>query len=379
MTATQPTQVTLIPALKPSEIFEELMVTMKARCAPILHGDPGIGKSQIVRQAADALYAEAYGYRIDRDYSLLENQGTKQKPSWQRVPHGFARPWFIDFRTALHDGVDLTGAPWVDHAHTKHITRWALPEFLPTDPRGGVFFFDEINRGSELTRNACFSLVLDGALGTYCMPEKWVCAAAVNDKDLGAAKMQAALNRRFAHFDMTADTDDSVAYAIRRDWNPTVIAFLKFSPALLNSFDPKERVSPNPRAWEFISNLLEEGAHPNPRIEQALFASVLGAAAAITFTAFVALSRGLPDIDEIFAKPLQARVPAAHEVGELYAVSSAIARRITPENLANAIRYVARLPKEFEIFAIKDGYERNKKLAECRAFQEWGSKNVGVL
>lgn len=372
MTATQPVAENLVPALKPSEIAEVLRITLLAHRAPILHGDPGIGKSDMNRQAADAIFADRYGYKMDNDYELLDKRG-------KRVPHGFVRPWFIDFRTALHDGVDLTGAPHiVKRSDDGFTTAWATPEFLPTDERGGLFFFDEINRGSELTRNACFSLVLDGTLGKYRMPEEWVCSAAVNDKDLGAAKMQAALNRRFVHFDMTADVADSVNYAIRRDWHPYVIAFLRFRPALLNVFDPKLRVSPNPRAWESVSEILKAGSS-SLRLEQALFAGLLGDAATIEFSAFVALSRGLPDIEDIFTRPTTARVPDGSEVGELYAISSAIARRITPENLPNALKYVKRLPKEFEVFAIKDGYERNKKLMECRAFQQWGTENMSVV
>src|SRR5580698_4997806 len=125
--------------LRPSEIAEALQVLIKAKKSVMLHGSPGIGKSQMVQQAADVVFAEEYGYRVAWDYTLEKavNNSTKFRKlesEWEPVPATFNRPWFVDFRTALHDSVDLTGLPHIEGKKTE----WAIPALLPTDPRGGV-------------------------------------------------------------------------------------------------------------------------------------------------------------------------------------------------------------------------------------------------
>ena len=172
----------------PSQIFEDILVCLKADQAPMIHGDPGIGKSQVVQQAADSLFSEKYGYQVDKQGRLCQTVPQPGKPKrptlWVPVPADFQRPWFVDFRAALRDSVDLMGIPRVDGGN---ITRYSRPADLPTDERGGVFFLDELNRGEKQTMNGCFQLPLTTkGVGPHQSPgyvEDG--ASAVNDKDMG--------------------------------------------------------------------------------------------------------------------------------------------------------------------------------------------------
>ncbi len=372
----------MVTALKPSELGTALLDCFQSARAPMVHGAPGIGKSQIVMQTADAMFSEKYGYKMKNgvviDVTGLPLDG---RPS--------SRPWFREFRTAQRDPVDLTGVPHVHKNGTGFETKWATPGFLPKDARGGIFFFDEINRGPEMTQNACFTILDYGVVGEYVMPKTWIPAAAVNDNDAGARKMGSALQARFIHIDARTDLDDVVGgdprlstsvnknpIAILRDWHPAVIAFLRFRPDLLHKFDPKQRVSPNPRGWEFISDLLLRGGNTSFEVQHHLFAGVVGEGAAIEFSGFLKLYLSLPSIDEILLAPDKVRLVT--EPQTMFAVAAALGRRADRKSFGNAIKYMERLPVEFNFMMVMNAVHRDSTLQSAPEFSRWATAHSEV-
>lgn len=371
----------------PSQIFNDVTVCLQANQAPMLHGDPGIGKSQIVQQAADFLFAEKYGYKIDTQGRLI-GQVSKDIPlpkkshiiqfktvqEWTPVPTDFQRPWFVDFRAALRDSVDLMGIPRVDE---KNITRYSRPADLPTDDRGGVFFLDELNRGEKQTQNGCFQLPLDKRVGPHQIPATWRIASAVNDKDMGAGKMSGALKSRFVHLDMKTDLEDVIRVALNRDWSPVVIAFLKFRPDLLHNYLPNDRVSPNPRAWEFVSDLVTAHNGGDRDMLLALTTGTLGKGAGLEFTKFYDMWKKLPSIDAILLDPANTEVPKEPSVQ--FAISAALSRRATENTFYNIIKYCERLPVEYNVRCIREIVAvRKPELAHSPEFTKWISRHADV-
>lgn len=361
----------LVP-LKPSQLIKAVTVTLAAGRSALIHGDPGIGKSAMVRQIADAQFASAYGYSFDLNGMLHNETGAVTN----------YRPWFRDVRAAQLDPTDLRGLPGLNGDDFVH---WKQPEFLPRDARGGIFFADEMNRGTEMVRNAMLQFALDGTIGDYRKPETWYIVSAVNDDDIGVSKMSSALQARFVHLDAVADLDDVCKFAINPgaanqsavpftsvrspngEWEPVVIAFLRFRSELLHVYDRKARVSPNPRAWEFVSQIVSQ--NPAPEIEFALIAGTVGRAAAIEFCAFLRLFRSLPSIDAILMNPTGADVPTQADV--LYAISSALARRASDKNWARVLTYLDRLPVEYNVFAVRDACRRVPALQSYPESTKW--------
>jgi MoxR-like ATPase len=232
----------LTQPLTPTEAGEYIDACMEADLPFAAHGDPGVGKTDVSMQRADKRYAAAYGYVIDA-------RGDVHDPAGKYVAV-HQRPWFYDFRTALRESVDLSGLPYTETLKDgSRVSRYATPDILQDlDPRGGLFFFDEINRGSTMTTNIALSMAINKNSGKNAMPSTWRVGAAMNDKDTGITKLTAALNSRFAHFTMTTNLNDVLTFAIRRGWEPVVCAFLKMFPELLHQFDPKAIANPNARA-----------------------------------------------------------------------------------------------------------------------------------
>lgn len=363
-----------VQSLIPSKVAAALAAAFKARRAVMVHGEPGIGKSEVVGQVADKLFAPAYGCKVQKDGTVTCDAESAKKHGITTEPGGIVveKPWLRDVRAALLDAVDLRGLPTVD-GNGK--AKWAVPDFLPQDKRGGVLFLDEINRGTEMVANACFSLVLDGRIGEYKLPDSWVVASAVNDVDGGARKMSGALRSRFVHVHQVANLQDVCTYANDKDWAPEVVAFLRFRPELLHKFNKDETVSPNPRAWEFISDLTKQaprnslGVWTEPEVALALFQGTVGEAAAGEYMAFVKLWQGLPSIDAILMDPTGTPVP--NQPSTMYAVSSALARRVTDKNFAVVVKYIERMPVEYSACCVVDARRRTPSIQSTAAFTQY--------
>ena len=56
-----------------------------------------------------------------------------------------------------------------------------------------------------------------------------------------------------------------------------------------------------------------------------------------------------------------------------------LARKVTPQNADRMFRYLARMPKEFEVCGVRDCQRANKAITQTTAFTEWAVRNAGVL
>ena len=322
--------------MKPSELTQAITTCIEASRPPCVWGPPGVGKSKIMAQVAAATNRQ-----------------------------------LIDVRAVLLDPVDLRGLPHVNGDGRAH---WCIPDFLPRDGRG-ILFFDEFNRAPQLVQNACLQLVLDGQLGEYRLPDGWVTAGACNPDGGGVNKLSAAMNARFIHLDAETDLEDWCKWAVTHAIEPAVIAFLRFRPELLNQYDRTARAFPNPRSWEFVSQITAK--QPSPNVELALFEGTIGHGAAIEYTAFLRLFKNIPSIDAILLNPATAPVPV-NDAGSLWAIGAALSRRATPANFRRALTYLDRMPQEYSVMAVKDATARDASLCPTPEFVQWGIAHADV-
>lgn len=242
--------------MNPSELttFLGTLVRNGVKLSTMIWGPPGIGKSSIVAQVADA--------------------------------HSLA---CIDLRLSQLAPTDLRGLP-VARDGRSH---WFPPEFLPSDG-AGVLFLDEINMAPPTMQGMAQQLILDRKVGSYTVPEGWFIWAAGNREEDRAAvfDMPAPLANRFLHVEVTPSFEDFKAYAMARGIHEQILAFLSFRPELLHRSDALQPAWPSPRSWEMASQL---------HAVELDVAAAVGAPAAAEFNAFVALYRQLPELDRIMA------------------------------------------------------------------------------
>lgn len=241
--------------MTPQELTPYLnsLVQNQLQLSLMLWGPPGIGKSSIVADVANA-----------------------------------AKLQLVDLRLSQLAPTDLRGLPVAE----KGVSRWFPPEFLPTSGKG-ILFLDEINMAPPTMQGIAQQLILDRKVGSYTVPEGWYIWAAGNRKSDKAAvfEMPSALANRFIHLDLVPDFDSFKAWGLSSNrLSEQVLAFLAFRPTLMHQIDPQRPSWPSPRSWVMANQLRAAGLSIEPAI---------GPGAAAEFEAFCAIYQGLPNLESV--------------------------------------------------------------------------------
>ncbi|MEO0830690.1 MAG: MoxR family ATPase, partial [Pseudomonadota bacterium] len=116
----------------------------------MLHGRPGVGKTQIVQQLAR-----------DRGAQLFDLRLTTIEPQ------------------------DLRGLPYFDH--DTRTTTWFRPEDLPSDPdQPAVLFLDELTAAAPALQPTVYGLLQERRVGRHTLPLSVFVVAAGNQVEDGA-------------------------------------------------------------------------------------------------------------------------------------------------------------------------------------------------
>jgi len=322
----------------PQKLKASLKVAIKARRPVMIWGSPGVGKSAIVKQVADDL-----GIPVQ------------------------------DERVADRDPVDFRGLPHIKDG----MTYWTLPGFLPREGKG-ILFLDELSAAPPSVQAVLYQLVLDRKLGNYRLPDGWEILAAGNlESDRAVVfKMSSALSNKLIHLTFDVSLDDFVEWGLGAGIRPEVIAFVRFRPELLHSFDPSkgERSFPTPRTWEFVSDLMNADGEGS---EADLIKGAVGEGAGVEFLGFLRTARELPDLDSILKDPEGSLLPK--NPGAIYAVCSGLSRKVSAANMAAAMAYVSRMAEEFQALFIKDSLKLKPEIQSTKPFIDWAVKNSWIL
>lgn len=358
--------------MKPSSVARVLDHCISIKRPVFLWGPPGIGKSDIISK-------------------LAESNGMELR----------------DVRLNLLDPVDLKGFPTPDA--DAGVMRWLPPDFLPPtfvpagevkgyklkkgekadtlipNPTRGILFLDEMNSALPATQAAGYQLILNRAIGNYTLPAGWAIIAAGNrDGDRGVtSRMPAPLANRLVHIDFDVDVDDWASWALKNEVHQDIIAFMKFKPSMLHSFDPakNERAFPSPRSWAFASQIITPVDPAAPRLslqeEHELIKGTIGEGPAGEFMAFRKDAAEMPSIDKILLVPEKVPVPESPSV--LYALSIAMAMKASPNNFDRLVAYGSRMQVEFQVVFMRTALTRDPELQQCKVFQKWAIDNSSVV
>jgi len=317
---------------------------IKAQIPTFLWGPPGIGKSSIVKQIAQA-----------NDYA------------------------FIDLRLSLMDPTDLKGIPFYDKE--EHQALWAPPSFLPKEGQG-ILFLDELNSAPPAVQASAYQLILDRKVGEYSLPEGWAIVAAGNrEGDRGVVyRMPSPLANRFVHLEMEVSVEDWRDWAYGAGLDERVIAYIGYKSDDLFSFDPtqNEKSFATPRSWEFVSSLLRSKMDEKLLLET--IGGAIGKERGIRFLSFAKVMHKLPDIDAILEKG-EGAYP--EEVEVLYALATglvmAIRERFTEARMDNLLNYTLTLQSEFAVMIVQDLQRAGYTMENQKAFDRWVSKFAYLL
>jgi MoxR-like ATPase len=279
----------------------------------MLHGRPGVGKTEVVQTLATRIGAELHDLRL----TTIEPQ-------------------------------DLRGLPYFDHARAR--TVWYRPEDLPEGEGPAILFLDELTAAAPSLQPTVYGLLQERRVGRHRLPPQVMVIAAGNQVEDGAIayEMGTALSDRLIHMVVAADPDDWLRhYALPAGIHPAVVAFLRARPDLLETTEEALRrgqtVACTPRSWTRVSRILQ--AVPDRAAARVMIAGTVGAAAAADFALVADEVAAQVAIADLIATPRGKRAalyPA--RLHGLTALVYALAAAVTRETLPAAIEILADLP-----------------------------------
>ena len=305
--------------------------------ALFIWGAPGIGKTEILNQVAEKLGCVVQEWHL----SQIEPTDFRGVPKIQNVKG--------------------TNNPEDERTVTK------LPEMFPTDDglngRGGIMFFDEINRAPKMVLAAALSLCLGGKIGTYELPDHWIVIAAGNrPEDLGGAvatEIEPALANRFAHVNYAPTLESWIDWAIKKEEvNPDIIAFLQFNKSYFHKLDPDfpKMAWPSPRSWEIASHQEYHKRQYSWKNKltykqiQDIYTPLVGAEAANYFVEYLKLKEfyNEKDVADVYKKGKEAKKPPT-KLDQARAAAASIAffkkgEDLTVKELTNILEWALDLP-----------------------------------
>ena len=289
-------------------------------------GSPGIGKSQSV-----AAYAASIGGQM------------------------------LDVRLSSYDSVDIRGLPdtssgytvWCPASTLPIVGNDAFPDDIPL-----VLFLDELMLAKKEVFPVALQIILDRTVGEHKLKDNVQIIAASNRETdrTGVAKMPTALANRFGHVEVVSDLEAWKKWAFNAGIHPAIVGYLNARPQNLDQFEAAAlngaKAFATPRMWEFVNRALSHGGTKDPALTEVVLYTLLGEGVGAEFVGFLRTADRLPTLEQIVRDPEGAKVP--QETDALYACASMLSSRITAKQVDAVVRYIQRLPLEYQSMWLAD-------------------------
>ena len=244
---------------------------------------------------------------------------------------------------------------------------------IPKGYSGWLLFFDEMSSAPISVQAAAYKIILDREVGKFKLHSnvRIICAGNLTTDKAIVNKLSTAMQSRLLHMTLTVNPELWLDWADEHNIDYRIKAWIRFNPKALHQFEPKKHhdlTFPCPRTWEFLSDLLKD--IPVISLEfLPLFAGTIGEGQANEFLSFTNIYKELPTIDDIKTQPDIAKVPT--EPSAMYAVTELITHHFDKTTAKDIIRYVVRLPPEFQMISLMNKIKREKTLAKIPEIQNW--------
>jgi hypothetical protein len=351
MTTQSPDAADAALTVSPSQAKRCIVKAIKAKKVPMLHGSPGIGKSDIMRAIA-------------REHNLL----------------------LIDERLSQCDPTDLKGFPSVVNGRSTFLAMDTFPlqgDPLPINPEtkqpyaGWLLFLDEINSAKDDIQAAAYKLILDRMVGPRPIHERCAIVSAGNLEGDNAIvhTMSTALRSRILHLVLRLDEKEWLSWAMDNQFDHRITDYVQFKPAALYMFDPDsaDLTYPCPRTWHFTQDVLK-ACDSNVKDPDFLFLASGCITEGVTreFLIFCEIYANLPKISDIMMNPKGHSMP--NEPSILFALSGSIGTQATTSNIDKLMPFVLRMQLEFQVVTLRYIVKRNKQMLADPSVAKWVSE-----
>jgi MoxR-like ATPase len=252
--AIRPYLETDLPEMDYKTFYMMVNVSYDTKEPLLIYGEPGIGKSAIIKNIGHAI-ANQKG----KQFFEWNRSNPNQKMEFIKNPSQYFV--LVDVRTKRLEPSDFTGIP--DLTSPEDFLRYKKSDwikFVTTPEADGILFFDEINQGRQDVRQSLYSVINaeerqigDDQLGT----EIGVMAAGnLTDRD---DELEEALTSRFTAGVLVADPQEWLKWAEHAGIDKRIIAFVKANPEENFIYKPKASSgAPSPRSFKALTKILKK-------------------------------------------------------------------------------------------------------------------------
>lgn len=330
--------------MKPSELRILLTIAFENNLKVLIKGAPGIGKTEIVVAAAKE-----------------------------------ARAAIVIMHPAVSDPIDFKGLPAIVNNLAEFLPYGQLRKLVDATEKT-ICFIDDIGQAPHAVQAAIMQLIQQREIDGHKISDHVVFCGATNDSSHMAGVtsiLEPVKSRWHTIVELHADQVEWVRWAQKANIREEILAFVMFrGMEVLSNFKPTRDLSnsPSPRTVAAAAALFAAGLHSMP-----VLAGACGEGWAAEFLGFLKVYRTLPDPEECIKNPKTAPVPSTEDAATLFALAVALSLRATKSNFAAVTEYLKRMPKEHEVFAVRDALARENALQNTGAFTNWAVENVAAL
>lgn len=337
--------------MRPSNAVRFLQGAIRMRRSVLLVGAPGVGKTDIVTQAAAAEGAD-----------------------------------LIVSHPVVSDPTDAKGLPWpvADRGEATFLPFGDLARAIKAE-RPTVWLLDDLGQAAPATQAAYMQLILARRVNGHALSDKVTILACSNRRTdrAGVTGMLEPVKSRFLSIvEIEPSLDDWCVWALNHDLPTALVAFHRFRGGeLLCKFAPAADMSqsPVPRTWAHLAEIEAWGLPDS--VEAEAMAGAVGEGAATEYLAFRRMVGSLVTADQILLDPSTAALPG--EPSACYAVCTALAARANVNNFDRVVTYATRLVDagkgEFAALTLRDAVRRTNALTATKAYMMAVSGPLGDL
>lgn len=338
------------------------LITSTPSVRYMLRGEPGIGKSSILKAIAE---------RAGMDYTYID------------VPN-----------------LDLgdVAMPVVDHA-TKTTRYYPNARFKLQEGKPVVIMLDEFSKGADPVKNMLHPMLekANPRLGDVPVPAGSIVFMTGNlTTDSVGDTLKAHSLNRIATLNVSKPTaEEWIEWAINKGTiAPEIIAWVNQFPHAMASYtDPAQGTNPyifnpkkpqaafvSPRSLETASDIVNARTQNDAESVIAALSGTVGESAARDIQAYIEFSDQLPTWDAMTKDPKHTSVPTSP--GACAIVVFGGVARVDKQSITPFMEYLSRFSPEWQaVFAINIARNPQKQAVafSCKAFADWVAKNQDLL
>ena len=334
---------------------EDLIATVGRDVTIHMRGQPGIGKSSILKTLAT------------------------------RFPNH--TPVYID--CADLDLGDLA-MPAMNH-ETRTTTFYPNERFAIHQDKPVIIMLDEITKASEPVKNMLLPVMLERRLGAVKFhPDSIVYSTGNLTTDGVGDTMKAHAKNRLTSVTIRNPHDDEwINWGVDNGIAPEILAWIKQFPHALASYtddsqkenmyiyNPRKQQDAfvSPRSLEKASYIVKNRQVLGEDTTMVALTGTIGESASRDMSAFFSLADGLPTKESIYQKPMEAMLPNDPAARVILVMRELMS--ITEQHFEAWLTYLQRLPMEIQaLFAVNIMASSRKQVAsQNKAFIDWAVKN----